>query len=218
MSQIAPTPADPIPTAPQTTSPSTFDSLADAFVGAWATVRTQFNALATNAYNNAVDCYNNAVAAAASAVSAVAAANAIKWVSGTTYAIGDGRWSPINGQSYRRLTVGAGTTDPSADPTNWVILGGPAPWLRKTSAYSAASGDRIKASTTGGGWNLTFPASPSDGDQIEVQDVDGKFNTNKLTLLVNGNKIMGFTTSCVADIQYFHGTFIYDVTNGDWRL
>src|SRR5450759_2722838 len=42
------------------------------------------------------------------------------WVSGTVYAIGDFRRSPINFQTYRRLTAGAGITDPSADPTNWI--------------------------------------------------------------------------------------------------
>jgi hypothetical protein len=44
------------------------------------------------------------------------------WVSGTTYAINDFRRSPINFQTYRRLTVGAGTVDPSADTTNWVAV------------------------------------------------------------------------------------------------
>src|SRR4051812_39378442 len=69
--------------------------------------------LPVNVYNNAVDCYQNAVAAlayATQAANSAASAGATKWISGTTYAIGDVRWSPINGQSYRRLTAGAGTT------------------------------------------------------------------------------------------------------------
>ena len=217
MSQIAPTPADPIPAAPQTISPSTFDSLADAFVTAWAVVRTEFNALATNAYNNAVDCYNNALAASAAATAATAASGATIWVSGTAYAIGDGRFSPINSQSYRRKTVGAGTTDPSLDPTSWALIGW-LPWVRKTGTYTAVSFDRVKASTTGGAWSLTFPVAPVDGDTIEIQDVDGAFNTNNLTLLVNGKKIMGFTTSFMLDARYAHVVFVYDTTLGDWRL
>jgi microcystin-dependent protein len=47
--------------------------------------------------------------------------NVTKWISGTTYALGDPVWSPANGQTYRRLIAGAGTTDPSADATNWVL-------------------------------------------------------------------------------------------------
>lgn len=55
-------------------------------------------------------------------LAAETAAGATKWISGTTYAQGDVTWSPIDYQSYRRKTAGAGTTDPSADSTNWERL------------------------------------------------------------------------------------------------
>jgi|CXWL01.1.fsa_nt_gi hypothetical protein len=58
-------------------------------------------------------------------VNALAAAGAFDadlWVSGTTYAIGDLTWSPIDYAVYRRITNGAGTTDPSADATNWAAV------------------------------------------------------------------------------------------------
>jgi len=58
---------------------------------------------------NRVDTIVNGLAADVTAV----------WVSGTTYAINDFRRSPANFQIYRRLTAGAGTTDPSLDTTNW---------------------------------------------------------------------------------------------------
>lgn len=64
------------------------------------------------------------VQAAISAVAAASAANAVAWVSGTTYAAGDVRFSPIDFQSYRRLVTGAGTTDPSLDTTNWTQISG----------------------------------------------------------------------------------------------
>lgn len=94
-------------------------------------------ALAVNAYNNAVDAYNSALAAAtqvdaataqanaaaASAASAAAAAGVALWVSGTTYAAGACVYSPTDFQTYRRKAGGAGTTDPSADATNWTLLG-----------------------------------------------------------------------------------------------
>lgn len=47
---------------------------------------------------------------------------AIKWISGTSYADGFTVWSPINFMTYRRKGAGAGTTDPSADSTNWQEL------------------------------------------------------------------------------------------------
>lgn len=57
--------------------------------------------------------------AAISASSAALAVGAVVWVTGLTYAIGDLRFSPINSMTYRRKTVGAGSTDPSLDTTNW---------------------------------------------------------------------------------------------------
>ncbi|MGZ5628658.1 MAG: hypothetical protein ACXWFA_18205 [Methylobacter sp.] len=135
MAQTPPPDVDVLPPTPSTNSPSTFALLMDELLAALPNFRAQLIALGTNCYNNAVDACSNALAANTSAVSAassattaagvVAAAGAIKWVSGTTYAIGDNRYSPIDLQTYRRSTVGAGTIDPSADPSNWgrVLLG-----------------------------------------------------------------------------------------------
>lgn len=41
------------------------------------------------------------------------------WVSGTTYALASVVQSPIDDRWYKRIIAGAGTTDPSADSTNW---------------------------------------------------------------------------------------------------
>jgi hypothetical protein len=64
----------------------------------------------------------DAISAAASATAAANASNASAWVSGTTYALGDVVYSPVNYQSYRRIIAGDGTTDPSADVTNWTKI------------------------------------------------------------------------------------------------
>lgn len=109
---IIPTIAQP----PSIASPTNFDALADA---SWNSLPAAFegaNDAAQITFANAVESETSALAAAGSA----AAAGAIAWVSGTTYAIGNARYSPIDGQTYRRITAGAGTTDPSLDATNWV--------------------------------------------------------------------------------------------------
>lgn len=46
-----------------------------------------------------------------------------KWVSGTTYSLDTIVWSPISFLTYIRIVAGAGTTDPSADSTNWAMFG-----------------------------------------------------------------------------------------------
>lgn len=122
-----------LPTPPSRSDPATFVERSDAFLGALPTFATEANALATDVSSKQVlagDSANlagvkaaEAVISAALAQSASQAVGAIAWVSGTTYAIGDVRYSPINFQNYRRSTNGAGTTDPSLDVANWVILG-----------------------------------------------------------------------------------------------
>lgn len=58
------------------------------------------------------------------AAASAAASTAVVWVSGTSYIPGNVVYSPIDFQSYRRKTSGAGTTDPSADTTNWTQISG----------------------------------------------------------------------------------------------
>lgn len=222
MSQTTPptitaAPAD----APQRNDRSTFSTRVDAFVTWLIAAVAQFAAVATNVYNNAVDAYNSATAAAASAATAVAATNATVWVSGTTYAIGDGRYSPVNFQTYRRRTAGAGTTDPSLDPTNWERLSfSPPAWVTKTATYTPLAGgnDRVKADTqTTGAFPIPFPAAPSDGDTFEVMDVKAYFDTNNLTLTGNGNTIMGYTTF-VCNTKRMHKIFTYNAADTDWKM
>lgn len=49
----------------------------------------------------------------------------LRWVSGNSYALDADVWSSVSGHIYRRIVAGAGTTDPSADATNWMpVCGG----------------------------------------------------------------------------------------------
>ncbi len=214
-----------LPTAPSRADPENFRARADALLTALPTFVTQANQLSADANTAQSNAADSAASAAASSSSAAASASAAAvsagvsiWVSGTTYAIGDNRFSPANKQTYRRLTAGAGTIDPASDPTNWTRLTQLKTWLRKTAAYTCASWECIKCSTTGGAWSLTFPALPSDGDEVEIQDVNGTFHTNNLTILANGKNVMGDATSLICDTRYLHVTFVYDATLGDWRF
>jgi len=199
MSQTNPTPIDALPTAPSTSSPSTFAALADAFVAALSTLRSQINTIATQTYNNAVDAYNNAVsatdsaaAAAAAAASAVAAAGATAWVSGATYAQGAVVWSLIDFLPYRRAIAGSGTTDPSADSVNWVVqVAGDPQWTTITAdPLPAVAGTFYRPDTSGGTFSFTMPATPANNDRIGIA---GNFATNKLTIDWNGAGHFGLT-------------------------
>lgn len=119
----------PTPPLPADT-PGDFNTKAFALLNALPTFVTETNAVETavdtdaaTATTQAGIATTKAAEAAASATAAANASNATVWVSGTTYSIGDVRFSPIDFQSYRRKTSGAGATDPSLDSTNWVLLG-----------------------------------------------------------------------------------------------
>lgn len=132
----APTPITPYATPPSSGDSANFDARADAKVADDVVKVGEYNALAANVFANAVEAAADAVtattkageaeaarlASVANAQAAAASAGAIAWVSGTTYAEGDPRWSPADGRVYRRRTPGAGATDPSGDPTNWAPI------------------------------------------------------------------------------------------------
>lgn len=119
-----------LPTPPQRSDPANFPARADAFMTALPTFGTEANALAVDvnakqvlAATSQTNAATSETNAAASAAAAAASSNATIWITGTTYAVGDVRFSPTDFQSYRRKTAGAGSTDPFSDVTNWQRLG-----------------------------------------------------------------------------------------------
>jgi hypothetical protein len=113
-----------LPLPPLRSDPANFSSRADAFMSALPTFATEANQLQSDVNAKQTAAAANQTAAQSAQAAAEAASNATVWVSGTTYAIGNVRYSPSDFKSYRRKTAGAGTTDPSADPTNWQLLTG----------------------------------------------------------------------------------------------
>ncbi len=114
---------------PQRSDPVNFAARADAFLTALPTFGTECNALQadvnakqTAAATSATNAATSETNAAASATAAGVSSQVVAWVSGTTYAVGNVRYSPANFRTYRRITAGAGTTDPGSDSANWLLL------------------------------------------------------------------------------------------------
>lgn len=230
MAQTPPPSMTAPPTAPSRSDSANFATRGDAFLGWFATQYTDLVAALANVYNNAVDCYNNAVASAASAAAALASqsaaagsaqaaatsAGAVIWVSGTTYAIGDVRWSPVTRFVYRRITAGAGTTDPSADATNWALASSSLPQLVAVAASTqtaVANGhyslDNAAAST------LTLPATPTAGDPVWVTASNGRADN---IVARNGQKIMGLAEDMTLDGTYRTASLRYINSTVGWVL
>ena len=136
MAATVPTPITPPPTAPSRASPATFAQRSDAWVAWHEDAVAEFDLVGADAYANAVDAQASATAAsgsaaaalvfkdaaAASAAAAAASLNAPLWVSGTSYIISDVVRSPATTMPYICTAPTSGTTDPSADPSNWSPL------------------------------------------------------------------------------------------------
>ncbi len=215
MSQTTPPTVDPLPAAPSTSSPSTFAALADSFLSALITLRAQLVALATNVYNNALDAYTNAGVAAAGAAAAVAATGVLPWVSGTTYTAGSAGVgascvsSLINFRTYRRTTNGAGTTDPSLDPTNWSpISWGAFPRLHVREQQ--ATGVNSAASASAGVWSTHII------NATLMNTISGASVSANTVILPAGT--YECKISCPATNPNGHRARLYDVTAGSALL
>ena len=183
--------------------------------------RVEINSNQVLVANNTATAVAAQVSSSTNAVTAVTAAGAIQWVSGTTYAIGDCRWSPTDMRVYRRKIAGAGTTDPSLDNTNWGLVNPEPPVvIVSTTTYTAASNFHYVLTNTGL-TTLTLPASPSPGDVV-LCTVANQLRTNILAR--NGNFLMVSSTGTpLAEdmtLDTVSGTIsvkFLNSTNG-WRL
>lgn len=154
------------PAAPQRGVKATFSTLLDAFVTWLVAAVTQFGAVATNVFSNATEAFNSATAAGNSATAAAGSAQtaqdaataatvtagATLWVSGQSVAQDAAKISPLDRRTYRRKTAtGSGTTDPSLDTTNYVLLSAGLAYtiLRAQEEYaSGTSAPMVPASST----------------------------------------------------------------------
>ncbi len=179
----------PLPTPPSRNDPTNFATRADAFMAALPAFATETNATAVEVDNDRIASAASAtnaqtqvglaaaqvalattqvglasaqrVLAETAASAASATANVTQWVSGTTYTAGANVWSPISYQTYRRISTGAGTTDPSADAGNWQVItsgliandlsGG----VQGSLPYQVATGDTAMLAPSTAGYFLT---------------------------------------------------------------
>lgn len=117
-------PINSLPTPPTRSDPVNFNSRADAFLAALPAFAAEANVLQSDVNAKQIAAATSATNALASENAAAANSSATIWVSDTTYDIGNVRFSPTTYLSYRRKTAGDGTTDPSADNTNWQLING----------------------------------------------------------------------------------------------
>jgi hypothetical protein len=61
----------------------------------------------------------------------------------------------------------------------------------KTADFTAVAGEAYPVNTTSAGFTVTLPATPSAGQQVQIVDYAGTFDTNKIIIDGNGEDIEG---------------------------
>lgn len=225
---------DQLPARPNLNDPSTFELRTETLLEALDPWAVQVQAVGNEAEAAAVAAAESAVAAAASAVDAVGqvvlattqataaagsalVAGAVAWVSGTTYAVGDCRYSPINLQTYRRRTNGAGTTDPSADSTNWAkaIEAGISNIVTATGSTTFTSMPTLLQITPASyGVAVTLPDATtcSEGGPLHIIDNRGGY---PVRILNSAGTLLGFVFGGIVS----HVSLVDNATTaGTWTI
>jgi hypothetical protein len=212
-----------LPTPPSRQDPTNFNDRADTFLGALPLFQTEANALQTNVNTSEVNAVNSAAAV-------LAATNIVKWVSGTTYAEGAVVWSPINGLGYRRITAsGSGTTDPSADTTNYKQVNGTGDvsttgnqTIAGVKTFSSNIVGNLTGNVTG---NLTGNATTATSATTATTATNATNATTAASCSGNSATVTTITTAQVLNatataVEGAVGTyaFLRDVTNSDTNI
>ena len=103
-----------------------------------------------------------------SAYNVLSGADALKWIKGTTYEIGDVVWSPKNAKIYRALFEFVSNTDPADDSENWVTASG-----LGSLAYQDASSVEVQSLTITKNINNTVwvQLQPDDQEVLSAKEL-----------------------------------------------
>lgn len=203
----APTPITPLGTPPSRSDPVNFPARADTFLGALPTFATETNAIAINAYNNAVEANTSAGIATDSATASAESAGVALAASNFK-----GMWSTLVGAINKPASV-------KHDGRFWLLLnnlanvaasepGITADWtsldagdVTQTVNVSTTMTTNVKYVVNTAGITLTAPSGMIQGDKVIAVDVSGGgFLTDW-----NGNTVKNDTQTLTMSIPPYSG-------------
>lgn len=88
-------------------------------------------------------------------------------------------------------------------------------WTNKISTYTAVSGDKIIANTTGGSFTITLPPTPVVGDSVDIID-GGDWSVNNLTVARNNSTVENNPNDVLISVKGVSVSFIYD--GSTWQV
>lgn len=126
--------------------------------------------------------------------------------------------------SYKQDTLVSGTNIKSINGSTLLgsgdlaVTGGMTSYAVST-ATTAANNSRYVADTTSAAFTITLPATPANGDYIELVDAKGTWATNNLTIARNGSTINGLAQDLVVNVSNVAVSLAYsgDATRG-WQV
>ena len=116
------------------------------------------------------------------------------------------------GESGTTVTLACGATQTGFGRTGTVD------WCTtaKTSPFTSVSGKGYFVNTTSGAVTVTLPSSPSAGDIVSINDLNGTANTNNITLGRNSSKINGGCIDLIMSRNRQSTTVVYSGATQGW--
>ena len=115
------------------------------------------------------------------------------------------------GESGKTIALASGASQTGFGRTgsvNWQTT-------KKTTGFTATSGEGYFCDTASGGFTLTLPSSPSAGDIVGLRDYAGTFSSGNLTIGRGGSNLMGNAGDKVLSTNFTSLTMVYvDATEG----
>jgi hypothetical protein len=138
--------------------------------------------------------------------------------SGTIGATGTSGSSGTSGSVGATGTSGTSGSNGTSGTTGSSGTSGLMPvWMVKTANYTAVNSDRILADTSAGSFTITLPSSPSAANYIEINDPEGTWSTNNLTIARNGSNISSLAENLVCNYPATIALTYVDATIG-WKV
>lgn len=85
-----------------------------------------------------------------------------------------------------------------------------------STTYTAVANDRIIC--TAGGFNITLPLSPLEGDSVQFIDATGVFASSNVTVLRNGQKIQNLSEDLTLNVNNAAITLVYTGAAYGWLI